>query len=127
MEDNEIAAKRHKQRKTDCFYAPFASFRGYSLFPLCSLCCGLISTIKRLQHFFRQRGVEVIRDGELALGQADGTRLGKWRRIQNGEQAGRFLRQGFRALWRNPPMVNFNFNGQIAHGPKLRLDGDSFK
>ena len=43
MEDNEIAAKRHKKRKTDCFYAPFASFRGYSLFPLCSLCCGLIS------------------------------------------------------------------------------------
>ena len=32
MEDNEIAAKRHKKRKTDCFYAPFASFRGYSLF-----------------------------------------------------------------------------------------------
>ena len=43
MEDNEIAAKRHKKRKTDCFYAPFASFRGYSLFPLCRLCCGLIS------------------------------------------------------------------------------------
>ena len=48
MEDNEIAAKRHKKRKTDCFYAPFASFRGYSLFPLCSLCCGLISKPKFL-------------------------------------------------------------------------------
>ena len=41
MEDREIAAKRHKKRKTDCFYAPF---RGYSLFPLCSLCWGIIST-----------------------------------------------------------------------------------
>jgi hypothetical protein len=43
MEDNEIAAKRHKQRKTDCVYGPFASFRGYSLFPWCRLGCGLIS------------------------------------------------------------------------------------
>jgi hypothetical protein len=34
MEDNEIAAKRHKKRKTDCFYAPFASFR-VILFSLC--------------------------------------------------------------------------------------------
>ena len=48
MEDNEIAAKRHKKRKIECFYAPFASFRGYSLFPLCSLCCGLISKPKFL-------------------------------------------------------------------------------
>src|ERR1035438_3967611 len=45
--------------------------------------------LKRLQHVFRQRGVEVIRHSELALGQTDGTRLGKWRWIQNGEQAGR--------------------------------------
>ncbi|MCX6922589.1 MAG: hypothetical protein NT154_05145 [Verrucomicrobia bacterium] len=30
---NEIAAKRRKKRKTYCSYAPFASFRGYSLFP----------------------------------------------------------------------------------------------
>jgi hypothetical protein len=44
MENNEIAAKRHKKRKTYYFYAPFASFRGYSLFPLCRLCCGLVST-----------------------------------------------------------------------------------
>ena len=43
MADYEIAAKRHKKRKTYCFYAPFASFRGYSFFPLCSLCCGLFS------------------------------------------------------------------------------------
>ncbi len=47
MEDNEIAAKRHKKRKTDCFYAPFASFCGYSLFPLCRLCCGLLSNLPR--------------------------------------------------------------------------------
>ena len=92
MEDNEIAAKRHKQRKTDCFYAPFASFRGYSLFPLCSLCCGLISTIKRLQHFFRQRGVEVIRDGELAFGQTAGARLRRRCGSENGEQSRRFFR-----------------------------------
>ena len=26
VEDNEIAAKRHKKRKTYCFYPPFASF-----------------------------------------------------------------------------------------------------
>ncbi len=44
MEDNKIAAKRHKKRKIDCFYAPFAPFRGYSLSPLWSLCCGLISS-----------------------------------------------------------------------------------
>jgi hypothetical protein len=31
---------------------------------------------KRLQHVFRQRGVEVIRHGELALGQTDGTEGG---------------------------------------------------
>ena len=43
MADNEIAAKRHKQRKTDCFYAPFASFRGYSLFPWLCLPCGIIN------------------------------------------------------------------------------------
>ena len=43
MEDNEIAAKRHKKYKTYCLYAPFASFRGYSLCPSCSLYCGLIS------------------------------------------------------------------------------------
>jgi len=42
MEYNEIAVKRLKKRKTNCFYAPF---RGYSLFPLCSLCCGLISIV----------------------------------------------------------------------------------
>jgi len=48
MEDNEIAAKRHKKRKIECCYAPFASFRGYSLFPLCSLCCGLSSKPKFL-------------------------------------------------------------------------------
>ena len=47
MEDNEIAAKRHKKRKTDCFYAPFASFCGYSLFPLCRLCCSLLSIYHR--------------------------------------------------------------------------------
>jgi len=46
MENNVIAAKRHKKRKTDCFYAPFASFRGYSLFPLCSLSCSLLSNAK---------------------------------------------------------------------------------
>ena len=43
MEYNETAAKRHKKRKTYCFYAPFASFCGYSLLQLCILCCGLIS------------------------------------------------------------------------------------
>jgi hypothetical protein len=43
MEYNEMAAKRRKKRKTYCLYAPFASFRGYSLSPLCSLCCGLMS------------------------------------------------------------------------------------
>src|ERR1035437_10954211 len=76
---------------------------------------------KCLRYVFRQRGVEVIRHGELTLGKTDGTRLGKWRRIQNGEQAGRFLRQGFRAFRRNPPVVNFNFNGQVAHSTKLHL------
>ena len=30
-------------------------------------------SLKSLQHVFRQRGVEVIRHGELALGQTDGT------------------------------------------------------
>ena len=34
MEDNKIATKRHKKRKIDRFYAPFASFRGY-FFTLC--------------------------------------------------------------------------------------------
>jgi hypothetical protein len=43
MEYNEIAAKRHKKLKSYCVYAPFASLRGYSLFPFCSLCCGLFS------------------------------------------------------------------------------------
>ena len=42
-EYNEIAAKKRKQRKTDCFYAPFASFRGYSLFPWLCLPCGIIN------------------------------------------------------------------------------------
>ena len=42
-EYNEIAAKKRKQRKTDCFYAPFAPFRGYSLFPLLCLRCGIIN------------------------------------------------------------------------------------
>ena len=45
MEYNEIAVKRLKKRKTHYFYVPFAPFRGYSLFPLCSLCCGLISIV----------------------------------------------------------------------------------
>jgi hypothetical protein len=67
--------------------------------------------LKRLQHVFRQGGVEIIRHGELAPCQTDGTRVEKWRRIQNGEQAGRFLRQGFRAFRRNAPVVNFDFNG----------------
>ena len=29
MDYNEIAARRRKMHKTYCFYAPFASFRGY--------------------------------------------------------------------------------------------------
>ena len=60
MEDDEIAAKRHKKRKTYCFYAPFASFRGYALFPLCSLCCGLISNYQesdQLEVFHALHGV----------------------------------------------------------------------
>jgi hypothetical protein len=40
---------------------------------------------------------------------------------ENGEQAGRFFRQGFRAFGGNMAVVNFNFNGQIAHGRKLRF------
>ncbi len=43
MEHNEIAAKRHKKLESYCFYAPFASLRGYAFFPSCSLCCGLFS------------------------------------------------------------------------------------
>jgi hypothetical protein len=34
MEYNGIAAKGRKKLKSYCFYAPFASLRGYSLFPL---------------------------------------------------------------------------------------------
>ncbi len=55
--------------------------------------------LERLQHVFRQGGVEVIRHGKLSLGQTNRTRLGKWRRIQDSEQAGRFLRQGLSAFW----------------------------
>jgi len=43
MESNGIAAKRRKKRRSYCFYAPFASLRGYSLFRFCSLCYGLTS------------------------------------------------------------------------------------
>ena len=43
MEYNELAAKRRKKHKSYCFYAPFASLRGYSLFRFCSLCYGLFS------------------------------------------------------------------------------------
>jgi len=43
MESNGIAAKRRKKLRSYCFYAPFASLRGYSLFQFCSLCYGLTS------------------------------------------------------------------------------------
>src|SRR5947208_15287908 len=77
------------------------------------------SAFKRLQNIFRQWGMEVLRHGELAFGQTDGARLGKWRWVENGEQTRRLVRQGLRAFGRNTPVVNLHFNGQIAHATKL--------
>jgi hypothetical protein len=37
MEYIKIAAKRRKKRKKSSIYAPFALFRGYSVFPGCRL------------------------------------------------------------------------------------------
>jgi hypothetical protein len=43
MEYNEMAAKRRKKRKMSCVYASFALFCGYSIVPVCSPCCQLLS------------------------------------------------------------------------------------
>jgi len=42
-------------------------------------------------------------------------------RFENGEQAGGPFRQAFRVFGQNVSVVNFDFNGPIAHGVKLRL------
>ncbi|MGO8677211.1 MAG: hypothetical protein ACLQVX_15240 [Limisphaerales bacterium] len=63
---------------------------------------------KRLYYGFGQRGVEIIRHGKLTLCQTNRARVQERRRIQNGEQAGRFLRQGFGAFRQNAPVVNFD-------------------
>ena len=82
---------------------------------------------ERLQYVFRQGSIEVVRHGKLALCQTNRTQLGKWRRIQDGEQAGRFLRQGLSAFRRNAPVVNFDFKRQITHGMKLHRDSHGRK
>jgi hypothetical protein len=42
-------------------------------------------------------------------------------RLENGEQTGAFFGQALGAFGQNVSMVNFDFDGQITHGAKLRL------
>jgi len=42
-------------------------------------------------------------------------------RLENGKQAGRFFGQALRAFGQNVSVVNFDLNGQITHGVKVRL------
>ena len=74
---------------------------------------------KCLQNFLRQRGVEVIGHDELPSGQTDGAQLRQRRGRQDGEQAGGFFGQAFRAFRQNVSVVNFDFKGQKTNGPKL--------
>jgi len=42
-------------------------------------------------------------------------------RSENGEQTGGFFGQLLRAFGQNASVVNFDLNGQITHGVKVRL------